>query len=169
MLAKLNVRDIVVDHFSTLKNLRTGEWSKEDFFIFVGIPLVVTCGMLWAELLVTKQAVNILFTGLSIFAGLLFNLLVLAHGIIRSTVEKPRYADEKRLLKEIYSNISYTILISILMLGVLLIRFITDAVPVLYVISALTYFFVGNFLLTLLMVLKRIHVVLGLEFNREDN
>jgi len=164
MLSKINVLDIVRDHFLTLRKYQSDRWSAEDFILFVGVPLAVAVAMLYFGLVVSKAAVDVLFTGLSIFAGLLFNLLVMAHGIIRSTVDAPRYEDEKRLLRELYSNISYSILIAIVMLGVLLIRYVTAEPRVLYAISFATYFLIGNFLLTLLMILKRIHVVLRQEF-----
>ena len=165
MFSKINVTNIVRDHFCTLKKYDSDRWSSGDFLLFVGVPVVVTVWMLVAELLLTKAAVGVLFAGISIFAGLLLNLLMMAHGIIRSTVGKPRYKDEKRLLREIYSNISYSILAAIVMLGVMLIRFVTAEIVALYIISGLTYLLIGNFLLTLLMVLKRIHVVLENEFS----
>lgn len=167
MLSKVNVVDILTDHLDTLRRYGDEDEGvpRGDLVLFVGVPVAVSAAMLFAGLVVSKGVVSVLFTGIAVFAGLLFNLLLLSHTIIRQTVENPRWNEEVALIREIYANVSYSILISILILGVLLLRFISNNAVHVYIVSAITYVLVVNFLLTLLMVLKRIHTILKCEFD----
>lgn len=167
MFSKLDVRTIMVDHFQTLVSYDTKRTSWEDVAAFFILPLALALCLVYFDLTVGKQGVNVLFTGISIFAGLLFNLLVLTHGIVRSAVESPRYEMELQLLRETYANISYAILVAIAMLGVMLLGLAVPVGTPVKIVSGITYFLLGNFLLTLLLVLKRIHVILREEFARK--
>jgi protein-S-isoprenylcysteine O-methyltransferase Ste14 len=115
-------------------------------------------------------------TSLSVFAALLFNLLLLTYDIIAkaSTTEK------KIFLKEVYSNISYSILVAVITVVITLLFDIMapmireiDSVAITYaiyrILNGFIYFIAGNFILSLLMVLKRIHVLMSTEFNSGQN
>jgi hypothetical protein len=164
MLRRIDVRVIVRDHIGTLTDYRTGRRYLGDYVLFFVAPIVAAALLLWQCVLLNATIANIVITSLAIFAGLLFNLLLLAHGMIRST--PPDGVDEKRLIVEIYSNISYAILVSLAAIVVSLISYISPALWFVYSASALAHFLVLNFLLTLLMILRRIHILLSKEFGR---
>jgi len=110
--------------------------------------------------------VSILITSLSIFAALLFNLLLLTHSIVAQG-EGEGNKRRLELLEEIYSHISYTILVSVVTIAIL-ISF--SAIPYKCgipgaIFSLLVYFLVLNFLSTLMLILNRVHIMLNSEFS----
>jgi hypothetical protein len=165
MLTKVDVRQIVADHLGTLTNYATGKKSPGDMLLFFLVPLVGAAVLVWLRFLLNANAANVLITALSIFAGLLFNLLVLAHGLLRSA-DNRNFEDERGLIREIYSNISYAILISLITIVVLLGLIFPGPRWAWMIASGVAYYLILNFILTLFMVLKRVHVLLSKEFQR---
>lgn len=170
MSAKLNLRHIVSDHFGTLYNYRTNKLDWSDLLTFYVLPGVLTAALLWFGMRLDGTEVTVLITALSIFAALLFNLLLLTHSIVTDT-EKDLHSRRHRLLQEIYAHISYAILVSVVAI-VFLLAFVV--LPshwpwVCLVTSAAVYFLVLNFLATLLLILNRIHVMLAAEFTEPEN
>jgi uncharacterized Tic20 family protein len=115
-----------------------------------------------------QDTINTIITAASIFAGLLLNLLVLIYSLIGDffSLRKTQRASEakKELLQDTFVNVSFCILVSVLLVCVCLvammvpvggcIRFVTD-------IGIL--FLTGLLVLSLLMVLKRIHALIQSE------
>lgn len=167
MSRKLDVRDIVVDHVATLKDARTGRRSRADIVAFFALPILIAGGLIWAGLRLDSTEIAILITALSIFAALLLNLLLLIHSIITGMGTGAETLRRRNLLQELYANISYAILISVVAITLLLIDAVASNSLVRFVVSVLVYFLVSNFLLTLFLVLKRIHKMLGAEFTAE--
>ena len=178
MFDKINIKNIIKDHFSTLVNERTGNKSVIDYFVFIGIPILISSLLVFVfdDL---KQFATILITSLSIFTGLLFNLILLTYDLIKRNEAEPiqvdvenerktKLDDDKKvkgkILKQIFTNISYSILIAIFSIISLLLLYIWDHHLYKLIIVFLVYFFVVNFFLTLLMVLKRTHRLLSSEF-----
>jgi hypothetical protein len=106
------------------------------------------------------------------------NVLVVVYGLIdriekrtseqfASENEALLHADNKKilLLKQLYANISYTILLSGLCLGSLAV-YSVQAFPEWLEIAnrVLLYFLIIHLLLTALMIMKRLHVLLEEEF-----
>lgn len=171
MIGKIDFRAVVRDHFATLVNENTQRQSGADFILFYLVPIVLAMALLHSHLIFGKTMGNVLITALAVFAGLLFNLLLLIFDI----ANKPRPDSDKltpnkiRFLKEIYSNIAYAILISLLTIIVVLVHFLFFTLSFksgLFFSAFLVYILTGNFVLTLLMVLKRIHILLRTEFNQ---
>jgi hypothetical protein len=169
MIGKIDVRQIVADHFATLVDENTKQRSGLDFNLFVTVPILVASALLFFDLILGKSISNVLITALAVFAGLLFNLLLLIFDI----ANKPRPEGERlnalklRFLKEIYSNIAYAILIALLTIVILLIHFLFLSLNnrAGQVFAAFTVYILSvNFVLTLFMVLKRIHILLATEF-----
>lgn len=164
MSKKLDARDIVADHFGTLVDYRTGESSTLDVLVFFGVPAVGALAMLWCGMRLNQGQTTVLITALSIFAALLFNLLLLTHSIITDAEVGEDTTRRPRRLREIYSNISYSILVAVLAVALLLLNVLFEVVWVSVSTSGLVYFLVANFLLTLFLILKRIHLMLREEF-----
>jgi hypothetical protein len=166
MLVKVDVRDIISDHVNTLVNFATGKRSRADLILFFVLPVLVGGGMAAVDVLLKGSTADGLLSALAIFAGLLFNLLILIHGLLRSATDAPRFREEKRLIQEIYANISYAILVSLVAIVVLVACLFPGPRWAWVVGSTTTYALIINFLLTMLMVLRRVHIVLRLEFDR---
>lgn len=169
MFDKINPKLIIIDHLKTLTNNRTGKPMKTDFFLFFGIPIVVAFVFLCLlRIELDGNSVGILTTSLSIFAALLFNLLLLVYDVVRKEENNPL---RHEALKQIFANISFSIFVSIVAVFLLMIDFLFDSffekwyfaigVGVDFVI----YWFISLFTLTLLMILKRIHILLSKEFD----
>ena len=175
MLTKLNVIGIITDHFRTLRTYNSKSYSWDEIGLMYGLPVVVAIVLLLFGFTVSDEIANILITSLSVFAALLLNLLLMLFDSLSKVqqgsaeqVEKAR----KELIRETYANISYSILVALVCIFVLVGFAIWNlginnlAITVLkQTASGLVYFLVLNFLLTLFMVLKRIHVLLSKELD----
>ena len=182
MSSKIGVIKILRDHLETLTdgNKKTISWI--DVGTFYIVPIV--CGFVFYALVekvdekVAERLDTIIVSAFAIFAALLFNLQVLilnaakpaksGSGLSREATAEDTTWYKRRLertafLFEVFSNLSYAI-----------------AVAILLVVSTMLFIFVGwdqspvakafqlggvlHFALTLLMILKRMHIVLGADF-----
>ncbi len=117
MMAKIDVRSIVTDHMRTL--VKTDERVDiGDYVLFFVFPIAAALALVLLNRRLTEQTENLLLAAFSIFAGLLLNLLVLVHGLIRRYRSEDKDKDARRLLREIYANMSYGVLVCIV--GILL-------------------------------------------------
>jgi len=171
MFSKVNIVKIVKHHISTLKNYRTNKYSVGDFILFFGIPLFIAVIFVYFNISLTHNLTSLLITSLSIFAALLFNLLLLIYDIVQKT--KNRNTLKIRFLKEVYSNISFCILIAILAVVILIFISIFNNRNDLFIyrifnliFNFMAYYLITLFLLTLFMILKRIHVLLYKEVEK---
>ena len=162
---KINPVKILHDHFATFRDYNTKKGSIEDVIIFIILPLLSAVGFIYFFADISSSLTPILFTIFSIFVGLLLNLLLLIYDLTKKFDLSEKNGELKRkFLGEIFANISYSIFISILVIIFLLISLIKISyVPVLA--SFIVYLIVTNFFLTILMILKRIHILLFKEFN----
>lgn len=172
MFNKINIVGIVTGHLDTLRDASTGEKSKADGFLFLVIPLLVATLLLITGHALKENLITILLASYAILTGLLFNLLVLVFDLIRKEAEpqnveeavKLDWRQKQKLLKETFASISFCVLegitLSVAALGALL--------PwgcLKNTFSFLVYAVTVNFALTLLMILKRIHKLLGAEID----
>ncbi len=171
--SKLNVFDIVTEHFNTLYDYRTGRRSVPEFLVFVGTPVLFGVLGTWKSFRFDTNVLNGMLAAFAIFAGLLLNLLMLAWGF----VVDPRFSGadaaaqvKRRFLREIHQNLSFAILVSIAVVVLSLTGLFftknpkSEGTP--WPLTFILHMLLANFVLTLLMVLKRIHDLLGEEFKR---
>lgn len=165
MFTKIDLTKVILDHLETLRDMR-GKIVLSDIFVFFGIPVLVAAVIWFSNVTFEDGFVNLLVTSLSIFAALLFNLLLLIYDIIR----KPEVGRKikTKFLKEIFSNISYSIMVSILTV-ILLMILNYDIKAINGIIQVLVTFLAVNFILTLLMILKRVHFLLAKEFDESPS
>jgi hypothetical protein len=165
---KLNVSHIIRAHINTLWDYEKDTLSKGDIFVFFGLPALAAALILYLfKTPVDRATSNILITSLSIFSALLLNLLMLIYDLVRKEEEtEPDPGTENRavkLLQEIFTNISYSIVVSVFCVAILLIAYLEIRSGIfLQIFSLVVYFLVIQFLLTLFMVLKRVHILLSL-------
>jgi hypothetical protein len=182
MFDKISIANIIKDHISTLKNNKTRKTSYLDITLFFLIPLAISSFIVYVGMSLNDALVNALITSLSIFSALLFNLLLLVYdisekksGLPEATdpVENKRRIKTRELLREIYINISFSILVSIITVATLLIYFLKTSNCTLFSINTCSfqwllalviYYLTIQFALNLFMILKRIYVLLAKSF-----
>lgn len=128
---KINILSIITDHISTLKNYRTGKYKKIDFMIFFILPIIIAIILAVLHPLLTEQTPNALLISLSVFTALMLNLLMLIYNLLSGIDEKDNNNDIEtetdkkslkiRFIKEIYYNIAFCILVSIITIFLLII------------------------------------------------
>jgi|LDZT01.1.fsa_nt_gi hypothetical protein len=181
MIEKINISRIIKDHINTLKDYETGKYYFWDFVLFFITPLIVSIILIKYHIIIDKDMANALITSLSIFAALLFNLLLLIYDITRKEVKREAARNNKvktDLLKQIFCNISFSILVSVFAISISLLIFLNISLNITILernlvvtntqircfLSIFIYYLTTSFILTLFMVLKRIHVLLKGEF-----
>lgn len=175
MLSKIDIRCVITDHWNTLRNFKTKKISSGDILLFIGLPIVVMAWFLYKRVYITELAVTTLLACFSILTGLLFSILLLILDLVRKEKPEPdeheaQKANRKlraKLLAETFANISFCVLLAIL-LALISVAGIFDIQWLRIIVSGVIYFGSSNFVLTMLMVLKRIHVLLGTEVAEED-
>ncbi len=168
MASKINVGVIISDHIATLKRHGSNHLSLVDMLRFLMPPVIVGTASYYFCVSVRDSLANILATALSIFAALLFNLLVLVYDLLKKeelAPPSPHRNVRRDILDEIAKNISFNILVALTVIVLLILCLLLPTHPrVLVYLSALVFSLVTLFLLTLLMILKRIHNILVTTF-----
>lgn len=161
---KINVIGIIIDHFRSFRHQFSGKPNRRDFVLFIILPLILGLTTIPCRFKISENAINILLTSLSVFSALLFNLLLLTYDITKK--ESPQTHPRKfEFLKEIYSNISFAIVIGLLLITFLLLLLFSPTIFLSMMLTAIIVFLLGLFVLTKLMILKRIYSLLGKEFD----
>jgi hypothetical protein len=133
---KINIGRIVSDHLKTLRDFDTDKASIPTSFCFFASPL------LWGR------------------------------HVPRNEVPGEPSANRRKFLREIHQNLSFSILVSIVVVVLALLgmtitqKRVPNESPKSHpLISFLLTYFISNFLMTLLMIVKRIHLLLAEEFS----
>lgn len=187
MSSKVNIKDIVLGHFATLRNT-DGRFSIMDFVTFCFVPVLVGALCVSAGFNLNDDIASLLVNFGAIFTALLLSVLVLVYDQESKlddrqvgSVEAGRAPDEfynakKRLLDELYLNISYSILCSLILIASCFAFSVADSfvvkdaaaptvglflskvifTPVAVIISV-------NLLLTIVMIVKRLHSLLRMK------
>lgn len=169
MLQRINIISIIIDHFKTLKSLnqKSNCINGKDLALFIGFPLILSIFLTYKGYDFKEQLGN-LIAAISIFGGFLFNLLAIIYSQLDNIKKDALNEDnklKKRFVSEIHINISFCIVLSILIIITLLIT--TIDIPkfqydwlVTKIIIGINYFLMFLFLLTLIMVLNRVYILL---------
>lgn len=161
--SKINITRIFVDHIKSLRS-ETGNHGKEIVTFFL-IPFLISIWWFLDRGTRFSMDSDILLIVLSIFTGLLFNINILLINFAKNEVNlKFRNAVEerKRALSETFTNISFEILLAIIIILIILgIKAFSGIL--LHLATSLVVFLMCNYVLTLLMILKRIKVLFDYE------
>ncbi len=165
MFGSINPTEIWKAHINTFRDYNTNQWLTRDLLFVFGSPILIALPITLIGVRLDKDIANVFTTSLSIFAGLLFNLLVLAHSL------REVGADDKvkaHLLRSAYANISFSILLAVITIFFLSVYAVTMTQKIPYFFGALTLltlYLSILFLFTLLIVLKRFHSILWKEMS----
>ena len=70
---------IVLDHVGTWRDYSTEKYRPSDFLLFLGVPVAIAGVLVYFYGNLRPNLITIVATSLSIFAALLFNLLLLVY------------------------------------------------------------------------------------------
>jgi len=167
---KIDITRIIIAQVRTLRDNATQRYSVPDLILFFGLPIALGAGGAYYGWKFDADVLNALLAAFVIFAGLLLNLLVLVYMFSASTEHPAALAQNgTTLIKELHDNIAYAILESIVIVVMTMITVAylkmreqppADAFTVKWV-SAVIIFLTMNFVLTLLMILKRMYIMLN--------
>lgn len=170
MVSKISFQKILESHFGSFRDYNSGQRSVSDIALFFVLPAIFG-GLALLQCNLNKDILNSIITSASIFAGLLLNLLVLIYTLAsKFNTDEVNWPTKKRLLEETFANISFSILISVLLVVACMLAFRTDeamAAPISvpkYIADGVVYYLTGVLIMHLLMILKRIHTLVDLEF-----
>lgn len=165
MFKKINICKIITSHLDTLRNCNTGKLGFDDFITFVLLPLIITTLLLFLKVHLTESAITIIITTLSILVGLLFNVIVIIFDIVKRDASKKL---KNRVLHELLTNISFSIILSILIIILTLATYFKN--QYINVISTgLVYYFMSVYLCTVLMIIKRMYILFTNELSEIEN
>lgn len=180
MSAKINVLSILSGHIGTLKNASTGKIDKLDCVTFFAAPVFVAFAFIAFGIKLTNDANSLLVNFGAIFTTLLLSVLVLVYDqsekLQLDTDQRKKHSIRIKttLIEQLCFNICYSIVLSVFLVFCCLVyTFLPDdsilfeikgyAINLdfkLWLASPVILVVVMNLLLTILMVVKRMHVLL---------
>lgn len=183
MSSKINVWSIISGHIMTLKDSSNGKVSLFDYVTFYGVPIAIAVLFSVFGIKVTEDANSLLVNFGAIFTALLLSVLVLVYdqgeklGCLKDESKNHNIELKKNLLDQLYFNICYAIVVAVVLVFLCLVyTFLPDqACSIsltkislsldlkLYIASPLILIVVLNLLLTILMVVKRMHTLLTIK------
>lgn len=168
MFTLIDVSFIIKEHYKTLQR---DAKLLSIIVIFIVIPIVVVYTFSKVDKLLTQSSVNALIMAFAIFTGLLLNVIFILFDIVDKVDRNTTQANNRRLLLEhLYANTLYALLISAIILTFLIITAITEIwqnYTILLILSSVVYFGVAHFMMTLLMIFKRLSILLFSQLEKE--
>ena len=186
MSSKINIFIIIKDHINSLKDYQTQKLSIWDIISLIVIPIIFSLSLIYFRFSLNKEFVSLIVSFASIVTSLLISVSILMYAKINyekmhSTelkIEREKQLLKKRVLSELFSNVSFTILMGvitvILCLGLSIFPITPDTgvyiTPVLYfnenyfsilelIFTPAILFSLLEMILTLFMSLKRLHII----------
>ena len=158
MIPLIGFGGIIRKHFDTLYEDANIIYR---FVYFLIIPLVIAGVLLFYQKYLNSSSVNALITAFSIFTGLLLNIILIIFAIVGRIPQLD--SKKERLLKHLYANSMYALLISTFLLIILIMTIILEEwmfYLLILITSFFVYFGIVHFFMTLLMILRRLFVLL---------
>lgn len=193
MWALISPRRVVRAHFDTLKDDAN---PIPRYIIFFVIPIIVSLSIaMLLQRALTNGAIAVLVPAYALLTGLLLNIVFLLLGSVvkigpETEGDAPRKAQspkkmvtsakpkrtKQELLRHLYANALYSILVSMVTLFILIFlaiiqpwsiadymlsllgtSILVSPAAFLLCVSAVVYFLIAHFIMNLLMILKRLH------------
>ena len=181
MSNKINVSVIIKYHLNTLKNHSNGKTSVIDVLVLLILPLAIVVLLAYYKYAINKEFVSLVVNFSSIVTSLLISVLVLIYDQYSKIAQESNAQNLKKVvLEQLFSNVSYTILMGIItvIFCLLLNIYPTDSngnyqIPNSISIGEYTFtihlmgmcftpiilFFLLQMILTLFMALTRLHII----------
>lgn len=172
MFNRIKLWPIIKAHLKTLRSInRPVEDTSiywRDLTTFFVAPLIIAITLYIMKLNLNSQVSNLIAI-ISIFGGFLFNLLAIIYTYLDKIKTDTTDKVKQIFAKEINANISFCILLSILVVLLLLAYSLIPSSVILFIVCArryiefIIYYLLILFFLTLFMVLSRVFVLLQVE------
>lgn len=150
---------IIRTHFNVLKKeLHLGPL----LFLFFFVPLIISIILVYFNFLISDYLINVIITTFAILVGFIINVLV-----ILLDYKKGEIRIQNQLVESLSYNCLYELILGIGILTAALVLSILNkgCAPVfLTVLSFIVYFLIANFLITLLMISKRLFTLFSNKF-----
>lgn len=177
MSSKINVCGIIKGHLDTLCDIN-GKRSTSDLVTFFGIPFAAAFISLMVGFSLSEKLIELLVNFGSIFTALLLSVLVLVFDQEQKFSEADEHdfiaQQKKRLLRELYFNISFSIVCSVALVVLSLIAalminpeasysikdFTLSVAGIAKIVSAAVVTLTTTIIINVLMVVKRMNVLL---------
>lgn len=170
MFKRISIKEIISAHLKTLRSLNQASNGIyiPDLLLFFISPFLISLYLIYKDIELSSQITN-LISAISILGGFLFNLLAIVYSIMDKlkddSLKKGASDLKKKFVKEIHSNISFAILLSIFTTVFLIIYSFEYPSTQVYccikkLLALINYFLLILFFLTLLMILNRIFILL---------
>lgn len=182
MSSKINVCNIVFGHLNTLKDASSSKVSLVDVFTFFVVPLLFGSLVFVSGFKLNDSLISLLVNFGAIFTALLLSVLVLVYDQSSKLSERnernkvPFYTVKKSLLDQLYYNICYSIVLALVLIFMCFLESITrgkllDLASIggpkldtnVYVFTPIVVFISVHLILTIVMIVKRMHVLLTTE------
>lgn len=176
---KIDVRHIVAAHLGTLTNARTGKLSATDILTFYVLPGIIAAFIAFDSEQFPETFYGLAISVFAIFAALLFSVQIALFSILQRDMSAKKSVSEakaragledrvdqrRELIREVNANISYLILIACLGVAMLLAFSLTSHLAIERSIAST--FLVCHFVLTVLLVIARVHTLFDEEYRRK--
>ncbi|HLP27915.1 MAG TPA: hypothetical protein VK147_04680 [Candidatus Didemnitutus sp.] len=183
---KISPRHIIMDHWQTLRSYGKSKVSWVDVGMQYGAPLVIAGFWVYSTPTITSEFVATVLTVVSIMAALLLNLQVLLIGVVDKVADRyeallngtrgpaknevvgDRIEKARRvLLAQTNSNVSYAILVCLVLIIALLASYVKEPNRLIGSIGLfIIYFLIAHFIVSFFMILQRVHVSLKSQIAR---
>jgi hypothetical protein len=94
MSNRINICDIVIGHFRTLRQTRNNKIGIVEFLVFIVLPIILSISITFIPLN-SKEIISLLVNLGSIFSALLLSVLVLVFDQEQKLEERRELAEEK--------------------------------------------------------------------------
>ena len=171
MINKIDITPVAVGHLSTLSDFSGTRRRWSDYITFFGVPIAVGIVLDAIGFGFRTDAVNGFLYAFAIFSGLLLNVLVLVFTL--ASANPPLNVDvrmRKEILRQVFVNICFAVLVSmgVVCAAIVALSYMRSNSGAMtgkvctFLLASLTL----NFVLTLLMIIKRMYVLLDKELER---
>jgi len=154
--SKINIFSEVRNHFDTLIKFNSNEFSYKDLFTFFIFPLILSLFSIFIlHGKLNESSINSISISLSIFIPILFSFLISILSLNKEDLNSNRHYET---LKQLKSNISFGILISLILLLIIWFKYLNIQIFSLNlgIFSFITVFLLIILFLNFIMVLKRL-------------
>jgi hypothetical protein len=143
------------------------------FALFWIVPVILSLVAIALNLILTVNLINVLLIALSVFAALLFNILLLIYDVSHKSKNSPKDMVDPKILqtyvRDTFTAISFSVLISILAIVFLIVAsFGIEYDLFSLIIRFIIYFLVAIFVMSLFIDLRRIYVLLQYEIDNKQ-
>lgn len=163
-LAKFSILSIIRGQLASMRNYGTARINRREILFLFFLPLIVPALQLWARVPpLSSDVVATVVSAASIFAGLLLNLLVLLYSFV-TAADSPEVTErdattETTLVEQTFSNVSFAIVISVVLVAASLVTLAHHA-SLVAPAEFCVYYFGTMLMLLVLQILKRVHALM---------